>query len=251
GRPEEDYREQEPRREIERARDRGPADERWDRARSATDDDVLRGRALEPDRVHEDVEDRAAERERRRQQIREHREHDERGHVQCDAPPDRDTCGDSMGWEWPSARAPHPLVDIAIEVVIQARGTAARGRATDEGRGEEPERWHAALSQEHAAERGQKKERHDRGLRQRDEITDERTLLRRWAPRDRGEADNAAPQKACDGGMRAEGPRREATQRIRCADRDLHDKNHGGRDRERTEPRRIPSVTPRFEAGED
>src|SRR5439155_3217110 len=124
-------------------------------------------------------------------------------------------------------------------------------RATDEGRGEEPERWHAALSQEHAAERGQKKERHDRGLRQRDEITDERTLLRRWAPRDRGEADNAAPQKACDGGMRAEGPRREATQRIRCADRDLHDKNHGGRDRERTEPRRIPSVTPCLDARED
>src|SRR5206468_9012152 len=98
-RPEKDDREQEPRREIEGAGDGGPTDKRWDRARSATDDDVLRGRALEPDRVDEDVEDRAAERERRRQQIREHREHDERDHVQRDAPPDRDTCGDPMGWE--------------------------------------------------------------------------------------------------------------------------------------------------------
>src|SRR5206468_3700764 len=121
GRPEEDDREQEPGREIERARDRGPADE-W-----------------------------------------------------------RD----------------------------QARGAAARRRAADERGGEQPERRNAALREEHPAKRGQEKQRHDRGLRQRDEIADQGALARRGSPRDRGEPYDAAPQETRHRGMRAQRPRRE------------------------------------------
>ena len=44
-------------------------DEHRHRAGGAADDDVLRAPRLEPDRVHEDVEEHGAHRERRRQQV--------------------------------------------------------------------------------------------------------------------------------------------------------------------------------------
>ena len=81
-----------------------------------------------------------------------------------------------MSREGPFARAPHALVDVAIEVLIQARRPAARGRAADERGRKQSERRHAALGEEHTAERSQEKERHDRGLRERDEISHERAL---------------------------------------------------------------------------
>ena len=59
-----------------------------------------------------------------------------------------------MSREGPFARAPHALVDVAIEVLIQARRPAARGGAANQRGGKQTERRHAALREEHAAERG-------------------------------------------------------------------------------------------------
>ena len=54
---------------AERVGDGGPADEHRHRAGGAADDDVVRARALEPDRVDADVERRGAEGEDGRQEV--------------------------------------------------------------------------------------------------------------------------------------------------------------------------------------
>ena len=66
-RPEKDDREQRDRAPADIAGDRGPADQRRQRAGRAADHDVLRRPALQPDRIDEDVEG-----DRQRQQLRRH-----------------------------------------------------------------------------------------------------------------------------------------------------------------------------------
>src|SRR6185503_2003375 len=109
---------------------------------------------------------------------------------------------------------PHALVDVAIEVVVQAGRAAARRSTPDEGRGKQAERRNATFREEHPAERCQEQERHDRGLREGHEIANERALPCRRAPGDRGERHDAAPQQTCCGWVRSEGPWRELRQRV-------------------------------------
>ena len=68
-RPAEHDGEQHPRGRGERAGDRRPADEDRHGAGRAADHDVLRAARLEPDRVHEDVEEHRAHRQRRCEQV--------------------------------------------------------------------------------------------------------------------------------------------------------------------------------------
>ena len=105
------------------------------------------------------------------------------------------------------AGAPHALVQVAVEVVVERSRAAARGRTADERRREDAERGNATRSEEHAPERGHEQERHDRWLGERHEIPDERALTGGRPPGERGERDGAAPEQARRRGMRAEGPR--------------------------------------------
>ena len=50
--------------------------------------------------------------------------------------------------------AVHALVDVAVEVMVERRRSAARSGASDERRSEDPERGYAASGEEHPAERG-------------------------------------------------------------------------------------------------
>ena len=72
--------------------------------------------------------------------------------------------------------AAHALVEVAVEVVVQGRRAAACRGAADERRREDAERRHATRREEHPAERGHEQQRHDRGLRERDEIAHEGAL---------------------------------------------------------------------------
>src|SRR5206468_8061517 len=108
-----------------------------------------------------------------------------------------------------------------------------------------------AFREEHPAQRGQEKERHDRRLRKRDEVADQHALPRGRAPRDRSKRDDAAPERARGGGMRPERPRRELRERVRGADRHLQDEDRGRRDRERAEPRGVATVPPGLDARKD
>ena len=56
GRPEEDEQEKQDGEQRDIAGRRGPADQRWERAGGTTDDDVLRGAALQPYGVDQHVE---------------------------------------------------------------------------------------------------------------------------------------------------------------------------------------------------
>src|SRR3989441_1160840 len=215
------------------------------------DDDVLRGRPLEPERIDEDVEERPGDRERGGEQVRKEREHDERDDVERDPPGDRQARRDAMRRQRPVSRAAHPLVEVAVEIVVEGRRPAARGRAADERRNEDPERRYPVRGEEHPAERRDQEQRHDRGLRERDEVANELALGRGRSPGDRRERDDAAPEQARGRRVRAERPWRESRERIRRADRDLREEDGACRDRERAEAGGVASMAPRLDARDE
>src|SRR5205085_2057074 len=82
------------------------------------------------------------------------REHDEGDEVERDPPTDRQAARDAMLGQRAMSGAVHALVDVAVEVMVERRRSAARSGASDERRGEDPERRHAASGEEHPAARG-------------------------------------------------------------------------------------------------
>src|SRR5256712_9431775 len=129
-------------------------------------------------------------------------------------------------------------------MVFQGAPPAPAGRPADERRDEDPERRYPMRRQEHPAERRDQEQRHDRGLRERDEVANELALGRGRSPGDRRERDDAAPEQARGRRVRTERPWRESRERIRRADRDLREEDGACRDRARAEAGGGASMAP-------
>ena len=122
--PQEDDREQDQRLDCERAGRRDPADYRRQRARRAADDDVLRGRALQPHRVDHDIEE------------------DREGQKCCGGPIDQQAeCGHrkpgkhksegqrlaglhAPGRNWPASGPRHHGIDVGVVPHVEGAGCA-------------------------------------------------------------------------------------------------------------------------------
>ena len=165
-RPEEDDEEEEERRDRQVASRSGPADERGHGSGRSADDDVLRGRALEPACVDEDVEEAAGESEERREDVDEAREDDEGERREGEPELERTLGRDPASRHGPLVGAAHVYVDVAVEHVIQ-RARPSTGEREPRHRGdEEAARRRSLRSDEHPARRGQQEEHHDARLRQ-------------------------------------------------------------------------------------
>ena len=147
------------------------ADERRNSARSASDHDVLRSRALEPAGVDEDVEEVADEREHRGEDVHGRREERERDRREQDPELERLLGRDATGRDGTLFRAAaHERVDVAVEHVVQSRRAAARQREPEHRHGEQSERRDALRADEHSRRAGEEKQRHDPRLRQREVV---------------------------------------------------------------------------------
>ena len=144
-RPDEHDREQDPRRRRQGAGHRGPPDEGGHRAGRAADHDVLRRGALEPHRVDEDVEgDRGQGQGRRRARSRSRRGRRTRtrpARTRTPAPARGVTAWAGSGR---CAGSPHDLVDVAVQVHVDALADPAASVPPDQRREDQPERGDAA-----------------------------------------------------------------------------------------------------------
>ena len=238
----------------------GVADERRNRARGASDDDVLRGRALEPARVHEDVEEVSDECEHRGEHVHRGREERERDRGEQDPELERLLGRDAAGGDGPRlGPAPHEGVDVAVEQVVQRGGASACERQAEHGDREEAERRDALGADEHPGRAGQEQERHDPRLRQRQVVARRGERRRRSAQGARDDEEREAEGRR--GGhsdvqrhrpRRIAAPRDDASERDRDEERDERgDRSpRAGRDRRSVRrPRSRPGAGARRERG--
>ena len=150
---------------------RGVPDERRHRPGSPADDDVLRGRALEPTGVDEDVEEVPDEREHGRQHVDGGGEKRERHGREQDPELERLLRRHAAGGDGALlGAAAHEDVDVAVEHVVERGCSAAGEREADHRDREEPERRHSLRADEHPGGAGEEEERHDPRLRQREVV---------------------------------------------------------------------------------
>ena len=160
-RPEEDHAEEGKGCRVQGARRRGPAHERGYRSGGAADDDVVRRRALEPDRVDEDVDERARERKRRGEQVRPGPQHPEREPVQRDADDQRVRGRDPSARDGAAARAGHLGVDVAVEPAVDRVRATGRERAANEHRHHREQARVAVRRGDHDRDRGRVEQHND------------------------------------------------------------------------------------------
>ena len=118
--------------------DRGPADDRRQGPGRAADDDVLGRRALEQDRVDDDVERDREQRQERRDQVDEPGHHDERDDAEHEPEDDRPLRLDLVGRQRPAPGPGHQQVDVAVEVAVDRVGAAGGERPADQRPEDEP-----------------------------------------------------------------------------------------------------------------
>ncbi len=120
--PQEHDQEQDDRFKPDVAGCRRPADRRWQRPGGAADDDVLWRAPLQPDRVHDDVEeDRESEQSRRLKVGRERQNRDRtsgKDKSECQRFPPRDRAAR----DWPHRGAAHDAIDVGVVPHVEHAG---------------------------------------------------------------------------------------------------------------------------------
>ena len=157
--------------QVQSAGHRGPAHQRWKRARRAADHDVLRARALEPDGVDEDVEQEPAEREpgaERIDLVPEDRER-QRGRAPCRTPARRRALIRPAGIGRSLVRD-HPGVDVPVEPHVDRVGPARHQVAADHHPEHQDRRREPRRGDEHRRDGGHQQQRDDPGLGEGDEV---------------------------------------------------------------------------------
>src|SRR6185312_9318789 len=145
---------------------RGPADEHRHAAGGAAPDDVLRGPALEHQRVDQDVEEDRDGGQHGRQPAG--AEHDrDRDRAERDAEDERGPRRDRVPGQRAGHRAPHHRVDVPVEVAVQRVGAAGGQRAADHGRQHGGQRRQPAGGQDHRRQRRDQQQLDDARLGQR------------------------------------------------------------------------------------
>ncbi len=182
-RPEEGDRDQHQRRDREVPHHRGPADGRRQRSRQSTDDDVLRRAALEPERVHEHVEEDGEGEQRRSKRVHEQAHHCDGGNRDPPAEHERVLAGNVPERNGTGRGPRHPRVDIGI--VRHVEGTRGAGAECDAQQGRERhQRMHVPRRHRDSGKPSEHHQRHHPRLEQREEIADRRRA--RLCPEDGG-----------------------------------------------------------------
>src|SRR6266542_4300833 len=141
--------EQDDRRPAHPARHRGPADEGGGGARRPSDHDVLGGGALEPQRVHEHVEQQRRRRQQRGGEVDEEDQPQEASDAEQDGEGERPAWLDGTCGKRPATGSRHHFVDVPIDVLIDCVGSTGRHGASQERGCDQPERRDAATRQDH------------------------------------------------------------------------------------------------------
>ena len=103
-------------------------------AGGAADDDVVLGPALQPQRVHEDVEGGGADGQHGREQVDRRPQPGEGGDLEGDGEDQGGAGRELAGDERPALRALHQPVDVAVDDHVDGVGAAGgRGAAEDRG----------------------------------------------------------------------------------------------------------------------
>ena len=163
-RPEEDNAEQQPRGQCERVGDRGPPHQSRHSTGSSADDDVLLGRPLEPERVHEDVEEAGADGQNRREQVDAGPQKGERSCLEHEAEDQRRTRGHRSRDERTPLRSIHQAIDVAIDVHVEGVGSTSRERAANHRQSDEPHARQTALGHDHRGHGGDEEQLDDARL---------------------------------------------------------------------------------------
>ncbi|MPL91570.1 hypothetical protein SDC9_37645 [bioreactor metagenome] len=168
-RPHEDQREHQKAFKRDAARRHRPADHRREGPGGAADHDVLRRRALQPDRVDHHVEEDGEGQQRRGDAIRHHRQKPDRQPRKRQPDRQRLARGHPPRRDRPAGGALHLGVDVGIPPHVQrARGATAHRDAGNRHRA--AQRIKVARRDQHADERGEDHKRHHPRLQQHDVI---------------------------------------------------------------------------------
>ena len=148
-RPEEDHGEHHERGPADRAGDRGPSDDDRHAPRRAAPHDVLRGAALEQQRVDQHVERDRRDREGRRQQVGGCRQPHRAEHTQCEAEHQRVPRRHPALRERSAGGPLHLDVDVGVGHAVQGVRARRGHRSAQQGGEHEPHRRHPAVREEH------------------------------------------------------------------------------------------------------
>ena len=142
----------------------GPPHDRRDRAGSAPDHDVLDGPALEPERVDEDVEEQAADRQCRGQHVDPESQEHEGGQAERDAEEQGVAGRDPAVGQRAASRAEHSSVEVAVDPAIDGAGARGGQGAAEQGEDHQARRRPAAFGHHHPAQCGDEQQRDDARL---------------------------------------------------------------------------------------
>ena len=139
----------------------GPAEHRRRGARGAADDDVLRRRALEPQRVDHRIADQREEGQHGREQIDPQHQDQHRDRAEQQRERERAPVRQVAGGQRAVARARHVRIDAPVEHVVDC-GRRGGGEADAEiAEDQRVERRHAGRRQQRADDRGEHEQRND------------------------------------------------------------------------------------------
>ena len=138
--------------------------------RSATDDDVLRRRALQPHRVDDDVEEDGEGEESTGKPVDQKPERDNGTDRQCHAERKRLFTGDLAGRYRTLLRPRHDLVDVCVVPHVQSTGRAGTDSNAQDCDSAQ-DRVNGAGCEHQADKRREDHKRHDARLQERDVIT--------------------------------------------------------------------------------
>ncbi len=143
------------------AGDRRPPDEHRDGTCGAADHDVLRAAGLEPDRVHEHVEQHGAHREHRREQVDGRPEQRERQRLEHQPEHERALGLDVAVGERTVGGAAHQLVAVALDPTVDGVGATRGEGAAEQHLHDQAHRRHLARGQDHGRQRGDEQQLDD------------------------------------------------------------------------------------------
>ena len=163
-RPQKDDGEEVNRGQVEPVRHSRPPHHGRNGSRGATDHDVLHRPPLQPQGVHEHVEEQAAERQGRGQHLDRKGQQEERAQPEPDAKDQRVGRRDPAIRQRTAASPQHLAVEVAIDPAVDGAGAGRRQGAPQQGQHDQSSRRPAALGDHHPAERRDQQKRDDSGF---------------------------------------------------------------------------------------
>ena len=160
-RPDEDDQEQDQRRRTHFVGHRGPAKQRWHRARRAADHDVLGRRRLQDDGVDHRIADEGAQRQPQGERIHENIEHPRADAAQHAGKRQGTGGADLTACQGARAGARHPGVDATLDQAVEGKPRGRQQRDTGQAEHQDAPGHHRLGRQQHADQRAERGEQHD------------------------------------------------------------------------------------------